>query len=111
MGIDRSGSVGAKALVFLRLLEGAFEAMPQTIIQGIVLYEETGCFSYFFKCWRETLLLFFFVQKNLVEEKNTWWWSNENNQLLKGLFQSGENTKIGGGGQQKNKTTMHVVGL
>jgi len=28
------------ALVFLRLLEGAFEAMPQTIIQGIVLYED-----------------------------------------------------------------------
>ena len=33
--------IGSKALVFLRLLEGAFEAMPQTIIQGIVLYEET----------------------------------------------------------------------
>jgi len=28
------------ALVILRLLEGAFEAMPQTVIQGIVLYED-----------------------------------------------------------------------
>lgn len=26
--------------MFLRLLEGAFEAMPQTIVQGIVLYED-----------------------------------------------------------------------
>ena len=29
-----------EALMFLRLLEGAFEAMPQTIVQGIVLYED-----------------------------------------------------------------------
>ena len=29
-----------EALMFLRLLEGAFEAMPQTSVQGIVLYED-----------------------------------------------------------------------
>ena len=31
-----------QALIYLRFLEGAFEATPQAVIQGIVLYEASA---------------------------------------------------------------------
>lgn len=46
------------ALMFLRLLEGAFEAMPQTIIQGIVLYEDLTSSHVRFIQWQSFIVSF-----------------------------------------------------
>lgn len=46
------------ALMFLRLLEGAFEAMPQTIVQGIVLYEDLTSSHVRFIQWQSFIVSF-----------------------------------------------------
>lgn len=44
--------------MFLRLLEGAFEAMPQTIVQGIVLYEDLTSSHVRFIQWQSFIVSF-----------------------------------------------------